>query len=52
MKKKIFGIKLGTIITFLTCLIAAVIFWLFAKFSELSGVQQLIGLLFDFRSLL
>ena len=33
MKRKIFGIKIGTILTVVFCLIAAVIFWLFVKYS-------------------
>ena len=34
MKKKIFGIKIGTILMVFTCLLAAVAFWLFAKYIE------------------
>lgn len=34
MKKKIFGIKISTILTVILCLIAAVVFWLFVKYSE------------------
>lgn len=34
MKKKIFGIKIGTILSVILCLVAAVLFWLFVKYSE------------------
>ena len=39
MKKKIFGIKIGTILMVVTCLMAAVVFWLFAKYTE-SGMTD------------
>ena len=34
MKKKILGIKIGTILMVVTCLMAAIAFWLFAKYTE------------------
>ena len=34
MKRKIFGIKISTVFTVVLCLVAAVFFWLFAKYSE------------------
>jgi len=34
MNKKIFGIRIGTILTALLCLGAAVMFWLFAKYLD------------------
>ncbi len=35
MNKKIFGIKLGTILTTAFCFIAAVVVWLFVKYTNL-----------------
>lgn len=32
MNKKIFGLKLGTIISFVACLLVAVFIWLYAKY--------------------
>ena len=34
MKKKIFGIKIGTILSVILCFFLAVLFWLFVKYSE------------------
>ncbi len=34
MKKKIFGIKIGTVISVVLALIAAVLFWLFVGYSD------------------
>lgn len=34
MKKRIFGIKITTILSVIFCLIIAVIFWLLVKYSE------------------
>lgn len=48
MKKKIFGIKIGTIISVFLCLIAAVIFWLVAKYSE-QDTQAVLALLTSLR---
>jgi len=36
MDKKIFGIRIGTIISFLVCIIVAVVIWLYAGVSEIS----------------
>ena len=44
MKKKIFGIKIGTILSVFLCFIFAVLFWLFVKYSE-AGESALLGLL-------
>lgn len=52
MKKKIFGIKIGTVLTWLFCLIAAVLFWLFVKYSDVSAAQLFKCLRFDFRGLI
>ena len=35
MKKKFFGIRIGTIFSILLCLIAAVLFWFFVEYSAL-----------------
>ncbi len=35
--KKLFGKDFGTVITFILCLVAAVLFWLFVKVSMLRG---------------
>ncbi len=40
MKKKIFGIKIGTILSVFLCFVFAVLFWLFVKYSE-SGTAAL-----------
>ena len=40
MKKKIFGIKIGSIFSVMLCLIAAILFWLFVKYME-SGLSAL-----------
>ena len=40
-KKKLFGIKIGTIFSTLLCLVAAVIFWFFVEYSALNGSDVL-----------
>ena len=45
MDKKIFGIKLGTILSVFLCLIAAIIFWLAAKYSERDAAAAIANLL-------
>lgn len=34
MNKKIFGIRIGTVLSVVVSLITAVVFWLFIKYSE------------------
>ena len=41
MKKKFFGIKIGTIFSILLCLIAAVLFWFFVEYSALDSLELL-----------
>ena len=41
MKKKFFGIKIGTIFSTLLCLIAAVVFWFFVEYSALNAAEML-----------
>ena len=41
MKKKIFGIKIGTILSVFLCLVVAILFWLIAKYSEQSAAAAL-----------
>ena len=41
MKKRFFGIKIGTIFSTLLCLIAAVALWFFVKYSALSAAEML-----------
>jgi hypothetical protein len=36
MKKKFFGIKIGTVFTGLLCLVIAFAFWFFVKYAEVS----------------
>lgn len=36
MKKKFFGIRIGTIFLILLCLITAVMFWFFVEYSALN----------------
>ena len=38
MNKKQFGKKIGTVLTLSMCLAAAVLFWLFVKYCEVSGM--------------
>ena len=40
MKKRIFGIKVGRIFSTLLCLIAAILFWFFAKYAEANQEQS------------
>ena len=42
MDKKIFGLRIGTIITFFVCIIVAVVIWLYAGVSEIDN-QALYG---------
>lgn len=39
MNKKVFGIKISTILSFIGCLFAAVLFWLFVKYSEFDASE-------------
>ena len=41
MNKKIFGIRVGTYLTVLGCLICAIFVWLFAKISSSDAIQTL-----------
>ena len=41
MKKKIFGIKIGSIFSLLLCLIAAVVFWFFVEYFSLVSSEAL-----------
>ena len=34
MNKKIFGIRVGTIITFIVCIIVAIVVWLYAEITN------------------
>lgn len=42
MNKKIFGIKISTILSVLLCFVFAVAFWLFVKYSELNDGSSLL----------
>jgi len=42
MKKKIFGIKIGTILSVILCFFLAVLFWLFVKYSEYAATAAYI----------
>lgn len=44
MDKKIFGIRIGTIITFLVCIIVAVVIWLYAGVSEIDSESMNLSL--------
>ncbi len=44
MKKKIFGVKFGTILGVLLCAIVAVAFWFMVKYSQLESTE-VVGLL-------
>ena len=39
MKKKLFGIKIGTIISAILCLIVAVVFWFFVEYSKMNSPE-------------
>ena len=39
MKKKFSGIKLGTVLSVIICLIFAVLFWLFVKYFDAESSQ-------------
>ena len=41
MKKKIFGIKIGTILSVLCSLAAAVLFWLVVRYTEATSAEAL-----------
>ena len=41
MKKRIFGNKLGTVLTVILCLLAAVFLWLYVKLTESGDYQSL-----------
>lgn len=44
MDKKIFGIRIGTIISFVVCLIVAVLIWLYASYvSDAEASEALLG---------
>ena len=34
MNKKILGIRIGTVVTVILCVIAAIVFWAFAKYNS------------------
>ena len=36
MNKKIFGIRLGTIISFVVCLVVAFLIWLYANYTSMT----------------
>ena len=44
MKKKIFGIKIGTILTVLVSLLCATAFWLIVKYAQ-SDTAQALGMI-------
>ncbi len=44
MNKKIFGIRVGTIITFIVCIIVAIVVWLYA---EITSAPEQISELFE-----
>lgn len=37
MKRKFFGIKIGTIFSAILCLIVAVVFWFFVEYSKINS---------------
>ena len=39
MKKKLFGIKIGSIFSMIICLIVAVAFWFFVEYFQLESTQ-------------
>lgn len=41
MNKKFFSTKLGTVITLLLCFCAAVLFWLFVKYCDTHGLENI-----------
>ena len=43
MKKKIFGIKLGTILSVILCFVLAVLFWLFVKYAEYDATAAIVA---------
>ena len=50
MNKKIFGINIGSILSAFLCLVAAVLFWLFVKYTENSDVTSQAFNVFSFIS--
>jgi len=44
MNKRIFGIKISTVITIVLSLLAAVMFWLFVGYSEAQSTAELMRL--------
>ena len=44
MNKKIFGIKISTVLTTILSLLAAVLFWMFVGFSEAKSTAELLKL--------
>ena len=41
MNKNFFNTKFGTLITLLLCFIAAILFWLFVKFCDVHGFDNI-----------
>lgn len=50
MKKKFFGIKIGTILSTLLCLIVAIVFWFFVEYSALDATKDAAEMLEDLTS--
>ena len=46
MNKKIFGIRIGTILSVGLCLLTAVVFWLFVKYSGSAALSFAAPMLF------
>jgi hypothetical protein len=44
MNKKIFGIRLGTIISLVVCLVVAFLIWLFANYNAMGDANPAIAL--------
>ena len=44
MNKKIFGIRVGTIISFLVCLTVAFLIWLYANYTVMTSEELSLGL--------
>lgn len=45
MNKKIFGIRLGTIISFAVCLVVAFLIWLYANYTAMTDSSEALSLL-------
>ncbi len=41
MNRRILGIRIGTVLSVVGCLAAAVLFWLFVKYSEFDSAQAI-----------